>query len=72
MTASTHFENCIKYCVYGVSIEQPIAKRAEVGPIVDIVDINFIEPEVRHSGRGTIIDHLDHIQQSKNLKFIRG
>ena len=32
MTAITHFENCIKY--EHMSTEQPIAKRAEVGPIV--------------------------------------
>ena len=52
-----------------MSIEQPKAKRAEVDPIVEIVDIKFIKPEVPHSGRGTIID--THIQQSKNLKFVR-
>ena len=37
-----------------MSIEQPMSERAEVGPIVDIVDIQSIEPEVPY-GRGTII-----------------
>ena len=43
-----------------MSIEQPIVKRVEVGPIVPRamrrnVDIEFIEPEVSHSRRGTIV-----------------
>ena len=32
MTPSARFENCIKYCL--LTIEQPIAKRVEVGPVV--------------------------------------
>ena len=48
-----------------MSIELPIAKRAEVGQIVDIVDIKFIEPEVPHIGRGTIIDPHAAKQKSK-------
>ena len=46
-----------------MSIEQPIAKCAEVDPIVDI---KFIEPEVTHSERGIIIDPHTAEQKSKN------
>ena len=56
-----------------MSTEQPIAKRAEVGLIADIVDIKFIEPDAdAHIAEEELIDHIDHIQQSKNLKFVWG
>ena len=52
-----------------MSSEQPIAKRVDVGPIVDIVYIKFIGPEF-HKAEEELL--LIHIQQSKSLKFVRG
>ena len=72
MTASTHFENCNKYCVWA-SIEQTTAKRAEVGPIIP----RAVRAEIVHVTR--INYHVAeeeplfaHIQQSRNLKVFRG
>ena len=45
-----------------MSIEQPIAKRAAVCPVVDL---EFMESEFRHSERGTIIDPHTAKQKSK-------
>ena len=51
-----------------MSIEQLIAKRAEVGPIVDIVDIKFIEPAVPQSEEELLLIHNHTAKQ--NLKFV--
>ena len=53
-----------------MSIEQPVAKRAEVDPICGHCGHGLIEPEVPHSGIGTVID--PHTAKKKYVICLRG
>ena len=70
MTASTRFENCTKYCVWTL-IELPSEARGSRSNCSACyarrihVDIKFIEPEVLHGGRGTIVGPHTAKQKSK-------